>query len=58
MRSLFVALLLTTLLACSTTVTPYALQVEDEAMEAQGRSSDIRISEILVSASSEDYNGT
>ena len=58
MRSLFVALLLTALLACSTTVTPYALQVEDEAMEAQGRSSDIRISEILVSASSEDYNGT
>ena len=27
-------------------------------MEAQGRSSDIQISEILVSASSEDYNGT
>ena len=58
MRSVFLVFLLTTLLTCSTTVTPYALQADQEIMEVQGRSTDIRISEILVSASSEDYNGT
>ena len=53
------AILLSALFLMSTLGTAITMEEDTEIMPAAGRdSSDIRISEILVSASSEDYNGT
>ena len=53
------AILLSALFLMSTVGPAISMQEDTEIMPTVGRdSSDIRISEILVSASSEDYNGT